>query len=166
MPTVTVQPAPPDGRATALELAFGHLPPEERQAKAAAALELVARGEVDPDGLLLAQIGDRAVGAVLACPLPGGGAAVWPPFAEPGAPAHAADALAAAASAWLRGRGARLAQALVPPEEADRAAPLTRHGFDHVTTLWYLRHGLELSADLLGAPERLAFRTYDDCDAG
>src|SRR5437868_1056006 len=84
---VTVRPAPPADRAAAFALAFGHLPPEERQAKAAAGLELLTSGEVDPDGLLVAEAGGRAVGAMLACPLPGGGAAVWPPHAAPGAPA-------------------------------------------------------------------------------
>jgi GNAT superfamily N-acetyltransferase len=33
----------------------------------------------------------------------------------------------------------KVAQALLPPTEAWMAAPLQRHGFQHITRLWYLR---------------------------
>jgi len=46
------------------------------------------------------------------------------------------------------------------------AAPLERNGFRHITRLWYLRHNLELSADLLGTQERLTYTTYADGDRG
>src|SRR5438876_1202796 len=154
MADLTVAPAAVTDRAAALALAFGHLPPAERLERAAAGLDLIARGELDPDGILAARAGQRLVGAMIAAPVPGAGAAVWPPQVEPDTPdADAvADRLVCHATDWLRQRGVKLAQALLPPEDADRAAPLLRNGFTHPSCLWHLRHYLDVPAELLGAP--------------
>jgi mycothiol synthase len=166
MPAATVAPAAPAERPAALGLAFGYLAPADRHARVAAGLGLIERGELDPAGVLLARAGRRAVGAMLAAPVPGSGAAVWPPQVEPGTPdAEAvADALVRYATDWLRARGTRLAQALLAPEDAPQAAPLVRNGFTHPTALWQLRHYLDLPAELLGAPERLTFEGYAAAD--
>jgi ribosomal protein S18 acetylase RimI-like enzyme len=40
--------------------------------------------------------------------------------------------------------------------------PLERNGLLHITSLWYLRHFLDLPADLLQAEARLTFHSYGD----
>ncbi|HEY1376259.1 MAG TPA: GNAT family N-acetyltransferase [Gemmataceae bacterium] len=156
-----ISPAEPDELTAALRLAFRHFDPETRLARVAGGLELIDRGELDPAGVLVARAGGRLVGAMVVAPVPGAGAAVWPPQVEPDAPA--ADVLAgelvARAADWLRGRGVKLAQALLAPEDAALAGPLLCGGFRHVTSLWYLRHDLEMPAGLLGEPERLTYTT-------
>src|SRR5438270_13736502 len=76
---VTIATAEPDERTAALRLAFGHLDPETRLARVAGGLELIESGEMDPAGILVARAGGRVVGAMVASPVPGAGAAVWPP---------------------------------------------------------------------------------------
>jgi ribosomal protein S18 acetylase RimI-like enzyme len=152
--------AEPDERLAALRLTFSHLDPEIRLARVAGGLELIDRGELDPAGILVARIRGRVVGAVVAAPVPGAGAAVWPPQVERGVEPAVADDLARRAADWLRGQGVKLAQALLAPEDAPLASPLLRAGFRRATSLWYLRHDLELPAGLLGEPERLTYVTF------
>lgn len=167
-PGITFAPAAADERLAALRLTFGHLDPETRLARVAGALELIDRGELDPSGILVARAGDTVVGAMVVAPVPGAGAAVWPPQVEPGPGseipaadvAAIADELVRGSVEWLRGRGVKLAQALLAPEDAALAEPLLRNGFHRATALWYLRHDLELSTTLLGEPERLTYATF------
>jgi ribosomal protein S18 acetylase RimI-like enzyme len=156
----TISPAEADERTAALKLTFSHLDPETRLARVAGGLELIDRGEMDPAGILVARIEGRVIGAVVAAPVPGAGAAIWPPQVEPGIPSAVADELARRAVDWLRTRGVKLAQALLGPEDAPLAGPLLRAGFRRATSLWYLRHDLELPAGLLGERERLTYSTY------
>lgn len=99
---------------------------------------------------------------MLVClPLRGATGLVWPPVADMPA---LEDALTGAALDLLRGRGARIAQALLAAEEVPHAAPLLRHGFRHVTVLEYLRRTLDpTAAD--DPPERLTYDAYDAGDA-
>lgn len=154
-----VGPAEPAERSAALRLIFEPLEPDEARRRTAAALAMIDAGELDPAGLIVARSGGRLQGAMIAVPLTGRGGAVWPPAA---ASDEAADALVAAASAWLRGRGVRVAQALLDASELPFAAALLRAGYVHLTTLCYLRHELELATDWLGRPERLAFTRFAD----
>ena len=160
MPGVDITTAEPDERLAALRLAFSHLDPETRLARVAGGLELIDRGELDPAGIVVARVNGRVVGAIVAAPVPGAGAAIWPPQIERGVEAAVADALAGAAIGWLRGQGVKLAQALLAPEDASLAPPLLRAGFRRATALWYLRHDLDLPAGLLGEPEKLTYSTF------
>jgi ribosomal protein S18 acetylase RimI-like enzyme len=172
MSGVTIAAAEPDERTAALKLAFAHLDAETRLGRVAGGLELIDRGEMDADGILVARLGDRLVGAMVAAPVPGSGAAVWPPHVAADATGQAglsevqvADALVRRAGDWLRSRGIKLAQALLAPEEVALGAPLLRGGFRRTTALWYLRHEL---ADLPWAahPTRqLDYQTYDAAGA-
>src|SRR5206468_3911308 len=119
----------------ALALAFWHLAPAERRERVTAGLDMIARGELDPDGLIVAQTGRRLVAAMIAAPVPGAGAAVWPPQVEPDTPGAdaLADRLVAHAADWLRQRGVKLAQALLAPDDVGRADALLRGGFTHPT---------------------------------
>src|SRR5262249_59830581 len=81
--------------------------------------------------------GGRAGGRVCV-PLPGASGLVWPPRAAAG-DVRVEASLVRAALAWLRGRGARLAEALLLPAEQGFAGPLLRNGFRRITRLLYLR---------------------------
>jgi ribosomal protein S18 acetylase RimI-like enzyme len=157
---VTIATAEPDERTAALKLAFHHLDPETRLARVAGGLELIDSGEMDPAGILVARAGDRVVGAMVAAPVPGAGAAIWPPQIERSVPPAVADDLARRSVEWLRRQGVKLAQALLAPEDAALAEPLLRAGFRNATSLWYLRHDLEFPARLIGGPERLSYTTF------
>jgi ribosomal protein S18 acetylase RimI-like enzyme len=150
--------------AGAFRLAFHHLGPAERDARVRNALQLIQRGDFDPAGVFVLHSNEGLTGALVCTTVPGAGALVWPPMvvAEPRSASE--DELVRHAVAWLRGSGARLAQALLPPEEASLAAPLLRNGFDHVTDLWFLGHDLTLSAGTLATPARLTFEPYDLAD--
>lgn len=160
-PPLKIAPAAPEQRAAAFRLAFQHLPVKERETRVGNALGLVERGELDPAGVFVAVAAGEPVGSLICMTAPGAGGLVWPPQVQPQFPERPAaeDGLVQAASAWLRGRGARLAQALLIPDEIQLAAPLERNGFAHVTRLWYLRHELELTSAALAA-FRLTYVPY------
>jgi mycothiol synthase len=165
MPTPAVTAARPDEQAAAVRLLFGHLPPEDQLARTANVRAMLDDGELDPDGVLVVRSGRELAGAMLAAPLPGGGGVVWPPQVRPGTPADAvADALVRHAADWLRGRGTKLAQALLTEDDVPFAGPLERNGFPFLTRLEYLRHFLELPPDRLAGPERLTYQTFSECD--
>jgi mycothiol synthase len=154
-----VGPADPGQRAAALRLVFQHLSGRERETRVANALGLLERRELDPAGVLAASAGSTLLGAMICMTAPGASGLVWPPQVIASARSEETeDRLVEAASAWLRQRGAKLAQALLGLAEADLARPLERNGFAHVTRLLYLRHGLELTSPSLA--EHLTYRTY------
>ncbi len=78
------------------------------------------------------------------------------------APAPGAD--------WLRGRGVKVAQALLSPEEARFAAALPRNRFPHVTQLCFLRYDLRALTrpgspiTRSGPPIPLDYQSYDPAD--
>jgi ribosomal protein S18 acetylase RimI-like enzyme len=91
---------------------------------------------------------------------PGSGGLLWPPQVKGDAGNRTAieDELVQFASIWLRQRGARLAQAMLSPDEAYLGQPLERNGFAHVTTLCYLRR--DLSAPLPAEVDTLTYQPY------
>ena len=101
-------------------------------------LELIAAEDVDPAGVFVARGPGGPAGAMLAQRFAGRQGAVWPP-AVPAGPERAAveDALTAAALAWLRAGGAKVAQAILHPGEPGIPA-LERAGFARVTELSFL----------------------------
>jgi mycothiol synthase len=152
----TVAAARPDEFAAAIELVFHGGPTTD-------ALRALDEGTLDSSGLLVVRDESGVAAATLAAMLPDGGAVVWPPRSR----THSddlTDLLAEQAVAWLRDRGAKTAQALLAPEEMAAGRPLLANGFRHVTTLWYLRHFLDMPAAVLGAPARLELSTYAQTD--
>jgi ribosomal protein S18 acetylase RimI-like enzyme len=145
----------------AFRLLFGTLAPEVRDQRCLLGLYLIARGELDPHGLLVVPTGDGLGGAMLCQRLPGAAGVVWPPGVPPGPDrSQTEDVLCRESLTWLRQGGAKLAQGLLSDEEIPLAGPLVRHGFERITDLWELRHDL---AEVPPAPE-LTCRTWDKVD--
>lgn len=159
---VIVKPAEVPERAAALRLAFRHLDADFRSARVALALAMIDRGDLDPDGILTGWLNEELIGAMVAAPVPGAAAAVWPPQVTSYAANDddVADALVRYAVNWLRRRGAKLAQGLITPEDSALAAPLLRNGFRLTTSLWYMQHDLSLQGLALFEPERLSYTTF------
>jgi ribosomal protein S18 acetylase RimI-like enzyme len=162
-----VAPASADELGRAFGLLFHQLPEPYRQERVANALHLVETGELDPAGVLTAHAGGVLVGALVCVSLPGAGGLVWPPqVTAGGGRAAVEDRLLEHGLAWLRRRGAKMAQALLTVPEQPLAGALERNGLVHVTALWYMRRGLDLPAAYLRAPPRLTYRGYDSGDRG
>ncbi len=143
---LTIVPARQEDLAPAFRLLFEHLPQADREARIANALFLVERGELTREGVFVAPGRDELLGALVCVPLKGASGLVWPPRAVDGAERRQVeDALVQRACAWLRRRGAKLAQALLAPEELGLAAPLVRNDFARITSLYYMRRDLEQS---------------------
>jgi ribosomal protein S18 acetylase RimI-like enzyme len=146
-----------------LHLIFQYASAQDRELRVRNALRLLQLGELDPAGVLVARANGRIVSALVCLPVPGASSLFWPPQTVAGADAVTVeDALVRHARTWLRSRGAKLGQAMLLPELVPLGTALLRNGFQHLTQLWYLRHGLDLSADFLGPAERLRFRTYPE----
>lgn len=164
-PSVAVEPAPAEDLLVAFRLIFQHAAPDEREARAANALRLVHEGELDPAGVFIVRCAKELLGALVCLLVPGAGALVWPPqTAAFDRPEQVEDELVRHAIAWVRQRGAKLAQTLLAPQESYLAAPLLRNGFVHVTSLEYLWHALRVPADSLRPGRDLTYQTYKDGD--
>jgi ribosomal protein S18 acetylase RimI-like enzyme len=161
MPNPAPRPARPDELAQAFTLLFSHLAPGDRSYRAARAVELAERGDLDARGVFVLPGAAGLAGVGVCQPVPGAGALLWPPVVILQPRIALEDALVGHACAWLRQQGARLAQCLLADEEAPLAAALLRNGFDHITGLSYLQHDLQLHPALLGTPVRLSFECYD-----
>lgn len=144
---IHIDTARPGERADAFRLAFQHLPPAEQEIRIANALDMVRRGEWDPAGILVARDSTTLQGVFLFLQAPGASALVWPPRTQARQPEKIEDDLIQHASAWLRERGAKLAQALLMPAEAHLGKSLLRNGFQAVTSLWYMRSKLDRLPD-------------------
>jgi ribosomal protein S18 acetylase RimI-like enzyme len=144
---------------------FGDSAPAERAVRVANARRMVESGEFDGGGVLVAREADKLVGTLVCMFTAGASGLIWPPQTAYAAPsATIEDALVRYALAWLGQRGAKLVQALLPPEEARRAAPLLRNGFGHVTQLAYLKHSLGWPFGSRQLSENLDFITFQDAD--
>jgi ribosomal protein S18 acetylase RimI-like enzyme len=160
------EPVLTDELSDAFRLHFHGLPAAERDQRVARALALVHQGALDPAGILVER-GPSGLFGVLVCqPVAGAGALIWPPRAVADTQQRQReDRLVQQAVSWLRQRGSKVAQALLPPDEAPLAAPLQRNGFRHVTHLWYLRRDLEACAAIPQASS-LQFQSFATCEPG
>jgi mycothiol synthase len=155
--------AAPEQQAAAFALALEHLGEGIASTRVLNALTLLASGQIDPAGIFLAHDESRLCGVQVCVPLAGAGALFWLPKSKP-ANATLEDHLVRVALNWLRGRGTKVAQALVSAPDAPGAQPLVRCGFRPITRLHYLEHPL----DVLPPPcvSRLRFSTYSRENAG
>ncbi|HLJ91732.1 MAG TPA: GNAT family N-acetyltransferase [Gemmataceae bacterium] len=157
--------ARPDEWTQAFQLIFQHLRMEERQARVRNALRLLRQGELDPAGVTVLPSDHGLVGAMVCLPVAGASGLLWPPQACPGtAQQRIEDALLTSAIVWLRQRGAKLGQTLLAKDETHLASPLERHGFEHITSLWYMRHELDVRALPAKVSPEITFESYRSCD--
>jgi ribosomal protein S18 acetylase RimI-like enzyme len=123
---------------------------------------MVRRGELRPEGILVALRNAEMVGALVCLKVPGASALVWPPQTGPNDRTGIEDALVQYATSWLRGEGVRVAQCLLALDQRPLGESLLRNGFHRVTSLYYMRHDL----GRLASPSEsgLHFQTYLECD--
>jgi ribosomal protein S18 acetylase RimI-like enzyme len=160
---LVVRHAQPDERSRALRLYFQRVAADERDARVERALDLIARGELTADGVIVCYQGSALVGVMVGMPLTGGAGLVWPPQALEGpAQISVEDELLEFAAAWLRQRGCKFAQALMAPEDMEAAESLERRGFGLITTLQYLEQ--ELPGNFLFGPALLQFQAFPQCE--
>lgn len=154
----TIAPARTGEWRAAFELALQHVPADVRHVRVANALALAAAGEIVPEGIFVARDANGLAGAQVCIPLVGANGLLWPPQARADVDPILVDGLVQTALAWLRSRGAKLAQALVSASDWPFIAPLLRCGFIHLTRLLYLKHDL---VDVpTAAPSPLRFEPY------
>jgi ribosomal protein S18 acetylase RimI-like enzyme len=161
-PAYTVDAALPDEWRTALGLLFEEIAPSEQEARIRNALHMIKQGELDPAGLLVVRGADGLLGVLACSPVPGASGVMWPPRARGAEAERIEDLLVRQGIEWLRARGCKLIQSLLQPSESHRGAPLERNGLAHITSLWYLRHFLDLPAALMREDVRLRFTPYSD----
>ena len=141
--------------------------PSERGGRVANALDLVRRGELDPEGLVRAA---RPRRAGRRRPLPGPARGRRPGLAaavRPGSGRAAGeDASFAARADWLRGRNVKVAQALLSPEEARlrRRPAAQRLPPCHAALFPSSRPGRATPARLTRPGSPLNYQPYDPSD--
>lgn len=144
----------------AFDLALQQVPDAERPTRVANALALLGAGEIDPAGIIVARTPHGLAGVQVCVPLRGSSGVFWlPQVKSPWRDRDLAQRLVQAALTWLRGRGAKLAQALVHPNDLTQTEALTHCGFQHVTRLQYLRHDL-IDIPAAPTPAELRFRAF------
>ena len=108
-----------------MSLVFQHLPEEARRNRCGNALSLLATGELAADGVIVAREKGRLVGAMVGVALAGASGLFWLPQALPGRdPWVVAEALVRYGLAWLRAKGAKLAQVFATADEMPFIGPL------------------------------------------
>jgi ribosomal protein S18 acetylase RimI-like enzyme len=160
---LVVRHARPEERTEALRLYFQRVAADERDARVERALDLIARGELTAEGVIVCHQGSGLVGVMVGMPLTGAAGLVWPPQAAQGpVRVPVEDALLDFASAWLQRRGCRFAQALMAPEDMESAESLERRGFSRITTLQYLEK--ELGGTIPPTATALQFQGFPLCN--
>lgn len=156
---VTIRTATPAEWSAAFNLALKHLGDDVRSGRVITAVALVAAGDINPDGIIVAWDGAQLCGVQVSVPLPGAGGLLWLPKTEP-VDIALEERLVRRALEWLHGEGAKLAQALLSPLDVPDAEALVRCGFKAVTRLQYLEHYLESLPP--PEPSRLRLYTYKE----
>jgi mycothiol synthase len=155
------RPAQPGEWSAAFALLFHKVESEQRRLRITSALQLLRRGELNPEGIFVLPDKDGLAGVLLCLIAPGATALLWPPQAgaEDGREQRE-DRLLQHALAFLHGRGVKLSQTLLHPDDLAEGQSLLRNGFVYVSHLNYLRHDLNLPPRELGLPGRLDYQTF------
>jgi mycothiol synthase len=157
-------PARQEEMAAMLRLLFQHLNEEDRETRVANGLKMLRDKELNASGALVARAEGRLQGALFCQAVAGASGLLWPPQTQPEKNHPIEDQLIEHACQMLANQGAKLVQSLLIEEEQFLAASLERNGFTHITQLWYMRHDLQIFADLFREPDQLEYQTYISCD--
>lgn len=160
---LSISPAAKHEREAALRLVFRDAPDSLLADKLGRVEDMIRHGELDADAIWLARDSTGPAAALIAAPLVGGGAAIYPPRGRASLhrPQDVLDPMVRECLAWLRRKGVHIAQCYLSPDDAPLAAPLERCGFERLTRLIYLRHFLDLSFHEITRPDNLDYRTID-----
>ncbi len=140
---ITVSAARHHRQQIALSLLFSQYREEERTAHCSELLAADRCGDISLDGLLLAEIDGKPVGALLYILQSDGTAFVWlPSVVADTAVEPVADALFNAARQQMENADALLGQCVVEPDDSAQHEALIRNGFRHLANLSYLRRSL------------------------
>ncbi len=160
---VVIEPARREEVAAAFRLLFQHLDEEDRESRVANALKMLRDQELNPSGALVARTDGHLQGALFCQSVAGASGLLWPPQTQPHC-REIEDQLIDHACRLLADQGAKLVQSLLTLEETSLGASLERNGFAHITQLWYMRHDLEIPAELLHQTDHLEYVSYASCD--
>ena len=136
--TLRIGPPAPAQWAAALDLAWSHLPLDDRQPQVSQLLEQAQTHSELLTGLLAAHRGGQLVGAVWAQIQPGRTAFLFPPQALEGEPAETVAALLHVLVGRLDQRRCRVVQVLLPTDHGPTFDLLRSAGFEHYADLLYL----------------------------
>src|SRR5262249_29114899 len=159
-----IGPARREEMAALFRLLFQHLPEEDRENRVANGLKMLRDKELNASGALVARAEGHLQGALFCQAVAGASGLLWPPQTQPKRNHKIEDQLIEHACRMLADHGAKLVQSLLIEEEKFLADSLERNGFTHITQLWYMRHDLQIHADLFREPEGLEYRPYASCD--
>jgi mycothiol synthase len=161
---VEIGPATEEEWPAALRLFFQREPSDDRELRVALVRELIARGELANDAILVCRERGIIVGVMIATLLTGFAVLCWPPQVVASADASAMeDCLINEALARARARGSCFAQALMTAEEIAAAPALWRGGFTHITALLYLERPTNQPLPPATA-SRLTWTEFGQCD--
>ncbi|MCC7420988.1 MAG: GNAT family N-acetyltransferase [Planctomycetaceae bacterium] len=165
---IDVRPASCDERLTGISLLLGSFPPEERKIRLIDVMHSVEQGELSLDGLLIAFVEGRAVGAALAVVQPDRMAFAWTPgvlipddLATIASVGAVADRLMSELGAWIDRTPARFAQILIEPDAPPDFVLLRNHGFVPIADLEMRQRWLNEPLAPWTAPAWTTI-TYDD----
>jgi ribosomal protein S18 acetylase RimI-like enzyme len=157
---VVIEPARREEIAAAFRLLFQHLDEEDRETRVANALKMLRDKELNPGGALVARADGHLQGALFCQSAAGASGLLWPPQTQPMNNREVEDQLIDHACRLLADHGAKLVQSLLTLEETSLGTSLERNGFAHITQLWYMRHDLEIPAELLQQTDHLDYVSY------
>lgn len=100
--------------------------------------QLLARGELDPQGFFVAERSGAVVGAILGQVLQGHLGVAWTPQLVASEPDETAVALLRQLATWARDQSVNLLQAVVDPRDGVAGRRLAEAGFEPLATLHYL----------------------------
>ncbi len=166
--TLKISRVTPEQRALALRLLFARFPLEEQPTRIEEALRNSEHGILNLDGLLLAEEGERSVGAALVMNQADGVALVWPPIITCQATdvAGAEHALMARLCEEIDGSGAKLSQCLLTPDDVAETDLLQGHGFVHSADMFFLARALTQGDCEKGSTDsELEYETFCEANA-
>ncbi len=125
----------PDELASTLELAFGHLPTQERQSRLEAVLSMLYTDSAAGEGVFQARLHGKRVGALFSFKRPDGAVLLWAPVMLDGlSPEPFFEPLAR----FCRKNGARAAVILVDRNQPCDRTALAVAGFEYLSDMLYM----------------------------
>ncbi len=158
----------PDRQAVALRLLFARFPVDEQQQRLTDAMMSVERGQLNIDGLLLAEENDRPIGVTLMMIQRDGVTLVWPPVVtcQTTDAAVVENALMTRLCEEIDRSASKLAQALLPTDDVTEVELLKRHQFVHLADMFFLARRLEPNGIQMSSPDGgFQHETFNDVNA-